>query len=273
MLSAIKSLLRDRRDRQELLNLRAMMVGIQRLIFPEDAMTGALVRMKTGWRLRQLLENRLGIMGPDFLEPVTTDDELEREGKILDRLPPQQLDQLAAELARLAERTLLERGDPEEWEDSGELTKNVATLIALRLLSGWLKSKSVVHTSMNRKVVTEAQDHEDLYYTDIKRLLRIFRGEDAIQQEERGQDKGGPQSAPGDDNTVLAVLHAIRALQEKGASEEEWEFVLLKQQTKLRAAIKARTHPQHGIDEKDHKFVVLEEAISAALKEGKKPEL
>jgi hypothetical protein len=40
----------------------------------------------------------------------------------------------------------------------------------------------------------------------------------------------------------------------------------------LLAAIKARTHPQHGIDEKDRKFVILEEAISAALKEGKRPE-
>ena len=78
---------------------------------------------------------------------------------------------------------MLERGNPEEWdEDSGEPTVNVAHLIALRLLSGWLKAKSIVHTSTNRAVVKEAQDHQDLYFTDIKRLLRIFRGEKAIQE-------------------------------------------------------------------------------------------
>ena len=48
---------------------------------------------------------------------------------------------------------------------------------------------------------------------------------------------------------------------------------MTKQQAKLRAAIKARTHPDGGVDEKDQKFVILEEAISNALKEGKRPEL
>jgi hypothetical protein len=46
-----------------------------------------------------------------------------------------------------------------------------------------------------------------------------------------------------------------------------------KQQAKLRAAIKARTHPEHGLAEKDQKYVVIEEMISSALKEGKRPEL
>jgi hypothetical protein len=125
---------------------------------------------------------------------------------------------------------------------------------------------------MNRKVVKEAQDHENLYYTDIKRLLRLFRGEKAIKEEEE-RTEGGSEPASDGDNTVLDVLHAIRALQIKGASEEEWAFVLTQQQAKLLAAIRARTDPVHGIKEKDQKFVILEEAISAALKEGKKPEL
>jgi hypothetical protein len=99
-----------------MLNLRAIMVGIQTLLFPENPITGELVRMKTGLRLTQLIENRLGIMGPDFINPISiTDYNLEREGKILDKLPPQQLDQLSAELARLAQRIPLERGDPETW--------------------------------------------------------------------------------------------------------------------------------------------------------------
>lgn len=127
---------------------------------------------------------------------------------------------------------------------------------------------------MNRKVVKEAQEHEDLYYTDIKRLLRLFRGEDAIQEGDGTVEEATrAEAAPNDDNTVLDVLKAIRGLQEEGASEEVWEFVLLQQQAKLRAAIKARTDLEHGIKEKDQKFVVLEEAISAALREGKKPKL
>jgi hypothetical protein len=124
---------------------------------------------------------------------------------------------------------------------------------------------------MSREVVKEAQEAEDLYYTHIKWMLRSFRGEEAIKEGEEFYKEEATR--PGDDNTVLDVLKTIRALQEKGASEDEWEFVLTKQQAKLRAAMKARTHSQHGIDEKDRKFVVLEEAISAALKEGKSPEL
>jgi hypothetical protein len=179
MLTAIKSWLRDRHHRQELLGLRATMAGIQKLLFPQNPTTGALVRMKTGLRLEQLLENRLGLMGLEFFEPVTTDYDLEREGKLLDKLPPERLDQLATELGRLAQRIPLERGDPDEWKD-GEDTANVATIIALRLLSAWLKCKSIGHTSMTRKVIKEAQDLEDLHYSHIKSLLRIFRGEEAI---------------------------------------------------------------------------------------------
>ena len=261
---------RDRIHRQEMLGLRAMTMDLQKILFPENPTTGALVRVKTGLHLEQQLETRFGIMGPDFLTSVASDHELEREGKLLDKLPPEQLAQIATELDRLAKRVCLERGDPEEWEGGAE-TANAANIIALRLLQGWLVSKCIVHTSMNREVVKEAQENEDLYYTHIKWMLRLFRGEEAIKEGEEFYKKEATR--PGDNNTVLDVLNTIRALQEKGASEEEWEFVLTKQQAKLRAAIKARTHPQHGIDEKDRKFVVLEEAISAALKEGKRPEL
>ena len=45
MLTAIKSLFRDRRDRQEFLKLRATMVGIHTLLFPQNEMTGQL----DGW--------------------------------------------------------------------------------------------------------------------------------------------------------------------------------------------------------------------------------
>src|SRR5688572_19274817 len=132
MLQSITSLFRNRRDRHEMENMRATQMGIQTLLFPEDQVTGQLVRMKTGLALVQRLENRLGIFGPDFREAVTTDYDLQREGKLLDQLHPAQLDQLSSELGRLAGRTLLERGNPEEWnDDSGEPTANVAYLIAL----------------------------------------------------------------------------------------------------------------------------------------------
>ena len=94
MLTAIKGLLRDRRDRREMLNMRTMLVELQKLLFPENEMTGALVRNKTGLHLTQHLEGRLGIMGPDFITTVSTDLELGQEGELLDRLPPERLDQL-----------------------------------------------------------------------------------------------------------------------------------------------------------------------------------
>lgn len=49
-----------------MVNMRATQMGIYTLLFPENEVTGQLVRMKTGLALVQRLENRLGIMGPDF---------------------------------------------------------------------------------------------------------------------------------------------------------------------------------------------------------------
>jgi Superinfection immunity protein len=177
------SVLRNRRDRRVMLNMRAMMMSLQKILFPENPVTGQLVGIKTGLHLERRLENRFGIMGPDFLNPVASDYELELEGKLLDKLPPQQLTQVATELERLAKRVCLERGDPDEWEGGAE-TPNAAEILALRLLEGWLISKSIVHTSMNRKVIKEAQENEDLYYSHIKWTLRLFRGEDPIKEGE-----------------------------------------------------------------------------------------
>jgi hypothetical protein len=88
MLTVIRSMLKDRRDRQELINMQAAMARIQEILFPEDESTGTLVRMKTGLHLQQLLESRFGIMGADFLDPVFTDDDLGRERRLLDKLHP-----------------------------------------------------------------------------------------------------------------------------------------------------------------------------------------
>jgi hypothetical protein len=82
-----------------MLNMRAMLVQIDGLLFPKDEMTGVLVRMKTGLHLEEHLNRRLGIMGPDFFKMVSTDFELEQEAEIIDRLPPERLAQLATELA------------------------------------------------------------------------------------------------------------------------------------------------------------------------------
>jgi len=64
------------------------------------------------------------------------------------------------ELGRLAKRVCLERGDPNEWEGGAE-TANAAEILALRLLEGWIKCKAIVHSSVNRQVVKEAQEAED----------------------------------------------------------------------------------------------------------------
>ena len=86
--------------------MQVMMVDLQKLIFPANEVTGALVRMKTG--LTTALIKPPWIMGPDFMETVSSDYDLERE-KLLDRLPPHRLNQLAAEADRLAKRVLLEK--------------------------------------------------------------------------------------------------------------------------------------------------------------------
>jgi hypothetical protein len=180
MLSVIKSKLKDRRDRQELSHLRVTMADIQKILSAEDESTGALVRMKVGLHLQQRLESRFGIMGADFLDPVFTDDDLERERKLLDRLHPERLGELAAQLGRSAERTLLDGGDPETRNDGpGESAKNAAAIVALRLLSGWVRSKCILQTSTDPRVIEEAREREDLFFSHIQGLLRSFRGEEA----------------------------------------------------------------------------------------------
>ena len=183
ILNPITNYLSDRRHRRDFLALRSTLADIHTLLFPESETTGALVRMKTGIRLSQYLENRLGLQGPDFGNPVTSDSDLEREANLLDKLAPEQLAKLSIEFGRRAERVLLERGDPQSWED-GEDTKNVASLIALRLLSGWLKCKFIAHTSTNRAIILDAREHEELHYSHLQRLLRLFRGEAAISENE-----------------------------------------------------------------------------------------
>lgn len=183
MLGIIKNALQNRRDRREMIHMRYMVGNMHNVLFAQDAATGALVRMKTGLRLTQLLETHLGLMGPDYLNPVNSDYDLEREGEALDKLHPAQLNHVAAELGRLAERTVIEKGNPDTWED-GEDTANAANIVALRLVMGWLRCKAIVHTSLNRRVIQEAREHENLFYTDIKRLLRLFRGEKAIKEGE-----------------------------------------------------------------------------------------
>jgi hypothetical protein len=84
------SVLKNRSDNRAMLDMRATMMSIHKLLFPEDQKTGALVRMKTGLHLEQRLETRLGTMGPEFLNPISSDYDLEREETILDRLPPRQ---------------------------------------------------------------------------------------------------------------------------------------------------------------------------------------
>ncbi|MGH9552496.1 MAG: superinfection immunity protein, partial [Terriglobales bacterium] len=110
------SVLMNRSNKRVMLEARNTMVQIQKLLFPQDPETGELVRMQTGVLLLERLNNRLGIMGPDFFRMVYSDNDLEREGEIFDKLPPPQLFLLASELERLAKRVPVERGEPKEWK-------------------------------------------------------------------------------------------------------------------------------------------------------------
>jgi len=160
--------------RAEMRHMRSTLGKIQNF-FPKDSEVSALVRMSTAASLGGHLQNRLGIMGPDFRVSLTTEEALEQEGKIFDKLPPEQLAQIVAELDRLGKRLFLERGKPDEWKGSDEI-ENTGDLFALHLLEGWLKSKAIVHASMNRTIIKEAQTLENLHYVHIQKLLGVFRG-------------------------------------------------------------------------------------------------
>jgi hypothetical protein len=132
----------DRSYRAELRDIRATLGKIENF-FPKDPETRAYIRAWTGTSLGVHLENRLGIMGPDFRVSLASDP-LEEEGKIFDRLPPERLGQITSELDRLVKRLFLERGNPDEWKVSDQI-ENTGDLFALRLLEGWLKCKGIVH--------------------------------------------------------------------------------------------------------------------------------
>ena len=136
--------------------------------------------MKTGLHLQQLLESRFGIMGADFLDPVFTDDDLGRERRLLDKLHPERLAELAARLGRSAEGTSLDEGDPDTLKDGPEApTQDAAGIVALRLLSAWIRTKGIIRTSTDKKIIEQAREREDLFFSHIQGLLRSFRGEDA----------------------------------------------------------------------------------------------
>lgn len=150
-----------RRDWWQMRKLRASMRGMQTLLFPENEMNGFVLRGKTGIHLKQQLQTRID--GSGLSAPLATDSDLERERELFDELPPQQLAQRATKLRRLADRIRLEKGDP----------ANVANLLTLLLLSGWLQCKFIVHTSKNEEIIKEAQELEQLHYSRIRSLLRI----------------------------------------------------------------------------------------------------
>jgi hypothetical protein len=168
-------LIRDRRYEKELTGMRATMAQLHKIIFPENPVAGQLVRMKIGLQLLQCFDNRFGLAGPEFSSPASADEVLEYEAALLDKLPLTQLLQLSAEFRRLAERVLLERGDPTEWEGEEE-TKNAAEIVAFKLLAGWINCKFIGHTSRSRHVVVDAQAHEELHFDHIRRLLNLLRG-------------------------------------------------------------------------------------------------
>lgn len=116
---------------------------------------------KTGFRVRQQLENRFGA---EFVTSIDSDEDIKREGTALDLLPPERLFQLAAELSHRADRAAIEQDE-------------LFPVIALRLLSGWIKSKAILHTSASRKIIDAAREHEQLFFFHLGNLLKLAKGQ------------------------------------------------------------------------------------------------
>lgn len=59
----------------------------------------------------------------------------------------------------------------------GRIEKDIAPVLAMRLLTGWLHCKVIARSSRKTAIVEEANALEDLFFGHIKNCIHAVRGE------------------------------------------------------------------------------------------------
>lgn len=164
MLSFFKSRANKRRHENELAELRIMLDAINKLFAAEELPEhNKLFMVKVGSQIRKALEHRFSWARETEIDD---DQDLRTEEKRIDALSVTDLEDLVMKVTDAADKS----GTNEELPET----------VAMRLLSGWLKSKLIVKKSVDRAVVNDAREHEDLHLFHVRNLLRIVRGEKSL---------------------------------------------------------------------------------------------
>jgi hypothetical protein len=126
----------------------------------DDPQNHAIAMVRVGSHIRKSLEHRFGWARE---VEISSDNDLRSEEQRLDRFSKSELYSLSQKIDKEANAA----GQKEQVEKT----------IALRLLSGWLTCKMIAKSTEDQKIVVAAAEHEDIYLSHIRNMMRILRGE------------------------------------------------------------------------------------------------
>jgi hypothetical protein len=126
----------------------------------EDPQNHVITMVRVGSHIRKSLEHRFGWARE---VEISSDDDLRSEEKRLDQFSKDELQSLSKRIDKAA-------------NDAGQ-KEQVEKTIALRLLSGWLICKMMAKDTDDQKIIASATEHEEIYLSHIRNMMRILRGE------------------------------------------------------------------------------------------------
>lgn len=145
MFSLLRTWLDERRHGKELIYLRWVLHGMNQHIEP-------LTLIKIGSRIRRALEH-------DHREL-----DLIEEDAAADRMKLDDLVERSAGFNRLGDKL-------------GRTEEDIAPVLAMRLLTGWLHCKVIARNSRKVSIIEEPHGLEDLFFGHMKNCLHAVRGE------------------------------------------------------------------------------------------------
>jgi hypothetical protein len=154
VLDILASLFRNRRHRTELQQLREVLDAFADLTAADDV----ALMIRIGTRIRSILERRFG---PDSETFVHSEADLKNQDRFVETMALARLQTLARDLSGLA--------------DKAGADEDIAPVVSLRLVSGWLTAKAIARESTNAPLVAQARELEARYFSHVKDLLGVIR--------------------------------------------------------------------------------------------------
>jgi hypothetical protein len=154
VLDILATLFKNRRHRTELHHLREVLGAFADLTAADDV----ALMIRIGTRIRTILERRFG---PDSETFVHSEADLKNQDRFVEDVPLARLQALARDLSGRADKAGAE--------------EDIAPVVSLRLVSGWLNAKAIARESTNAPLVGEARELEARYFAHVNDLLGVIR--------------------------------------------------------------------------------------------------